>query len=73
MNKIINYFIPNKTKWIDIYCFDQSGNYKLLQMRINLKNNKKSFRIANMGFINDYTVKLKIYDAVLSNGILNDK
>jgi len=69
MKKIINYLFPNKSKWIDISMFDRDGHYKLIQMRIRLDNNKKEFRIANIGFINDSSVKEKIYESVLSNGI----
>ena len=69
MKKIINYLFPNKSKWIDISMFDRDGYYKLIQMRIRLDNNKKEFRIANIGFINDSSVKEKIYESVLSNGI----
>ena len=69
MKKIINYLFPNKSKWIDISMFDRDGYYKLIQIRIRLDNNKKEFRIANIGFINDSSVKEKIYESVLSNGI----
>lgn len=69
MKTILNYFFPKKTKWIDIQVYESSGYYKLIQMRYRLDNNKKEFRTANIGFVNDYTVKLKIYDAILSNGI----
>lgn len=72
MKKILNLFFPKKTKWIDIHVYDSSGYYKLIQMRYRLDNNKKEFRTVNIGFVNDYTVKLKIYNAVLSNGIKND-
>lgn len=57
---------PKKSKWIDIYMFEDSGKYKLIQMRYRLDNNKKEFRTASIGFVNDYTVKLKIYENVLS-------
>ena len=72
MKKILNYLFPKKSKWIDIYMFDRSGHYKLIQMRVRLDNNKKEFRIADIGFVNDFTVKLKIYESVLSNGIENN-
>lgn len=72
MKKIINYLFPNKSKWIDISMFDRDGYYKLIQMRIRLDNNKKEFRIANIGFINDSSVKEKIYESVLSNSIMNN-
>ena len=69
MKQILNYLFPKKTKWIDIQVYDSSGYYKLIQMRYRLDNNKKEFRTVNIGFVNDYTVKLKIYEAILSNGI----
>lgn len=72
MKQILNYFFPKKTKWIDIYMYDRNGHYKLIQMRIRLDNNKKEFRIANIGFINDSSVKEKIYESVLSNSIENN-
>ena len=53
------------SKWQDIGCFDVEGHYKLLQMRQHIGNNKKQFRQANIGFINDYTVRQKIYDYVM--------
>ena len=56
---------PKKSNWIDIYMFEDSGKYKLIQMRYRLDNNKKEFRTASIGFVNDYTVKLKIYENVL--------
>ena len=65
MQRILNYFFPKKSKWIDIYLYDDSGHYKLIQMRYRLDNNKKQFRTALIGFVNDYTVKQQIYDNVL--------
>lgn len=72
MKQILNYFFPKKTKWIDIYMYDRNGHYKLIQMRYTLDNNKKEFRTVDVGFVNDFTVKLKIYDAVLSNNLENN-
>jgi hypothetical protein len=62
---MIKIIFPKKSKWIDIYMFQNSGKYKLIQMRYRLDNNKKEFRIASIGFVNDYTVMLKIYENVL--------
>lgn len=64
--KIINYLFPKFSEWFDIGCYENSGKYKLLQMRYNLETNKKQFRSASMGFINDYTVKLSLYEKALS-------
>ena len=49
--KIKKLFFPEKSMWIDISCFDESGEYILLQMRFNLKNNKKEFRRLYMGCV----------------------
>ena len=65
MQRILNLFFPKKSKWIDIYMFDNNGYYKLIQMRYRLDNNKKQFRTTSIGFVNDYTVRQRIYDAVL--------
>lgn len=62
---VVRSIFPKKSKWIDIYMFEVSGKYKLIQMRYRLDNNKKEFRITSIGFVNDYTVKLKIYENVL--------
>ena len=67
MKKIINWLFPEKSKWIDIYCFNTGGYYKLIQMRHEIKTNKKEFRTAKIGFINDYTVKSLIYTNVLKS------
>lgn len=64
--KIINYLLPKKSQWFDIGCCETSGHYKLIQMRYNLETNKKEFRKVSMGFINDYTVKLSLYEKALS-------
>jgi hypothetical protein len=65
MERLINFIFPKKSKWIDVYMFETSGKYNLIQMRYRLDNNKKEFRTASIGFVNDYTVKSKIYNAVL--------
>lgn len=57
----IEWLFPKKSKWVDIGCFDRSGNYYLLQMRITIKNNKKHFRQAKMGFVNDWQNKEVIF------------
>ena len=62
---VMRSIFPKKSKWIDIYMFEESGKYKLIQMRYRLDNNKKEFRTASIGFVNDFTVKLKIYENVL--------
>lgn len=62
---VMRSIFPKKSKWIDIYMFEDIGKYKLIQMRYRLDNNKKEFRTASIGFVNDYTVKLKIYENVL--------
>lgn len=63
--KIKKLFFPEKSMWIDISCFDESGEYILLQMRFNLKNNKKEFRRLSMGFVNDSRVKPTIFEKVI--------
>ncbi len=65
LGAVMRSILPQKSKWIDIYMFEDSGKYKLIQMRYRLDNNKKEFRTASIGFVNDYTVKLKIYENVL--------
>lgn len=65
LGAVMRSIFPKKSKWIDIYMFEDSGKYKLIQMRYRLDNNKKEFRTASIGFVNDYTVKLKIYENVL--------
>jgi hypothetical protein len=65
LGAVMQSIFPKKSKWTDIYIFEDSGRYKLIQMRYRLDNNKKEFRIASIGFVNDYTVKLKIYENVL--------
>lgn len=68
MKTIINYLFPKKSQWFDIGTFESSGEYKLIQMRYNLDNNKKSFRVVSMGFVNDHAQRAKIYEKVLSIG-----
>ena len=65
IQNILNYLFPKKSKWVDIYMFEDNGRYKLIQMRHRLDNNKKEFRIASIGYINDNTVKSKIYENIL--------
>jgi hypothetical protein len=65
LGAVMRSIFPKKSKWIDISMFEDGGNYKLIQMRHRLDNNKKEFRTASIGFVNDYTVKLKIYENVL--------
>jgi hypothetical protein len=65
LGAIMRKLFPKRTKWIDIYMFESSGYYKLIQMRCRLDNNKKEFRTTSIGFINDPTVKLEIYERVL--------
>ena len=66
---IYNFLFPKKSKWIDIYMYENQGIYKLIQMRYRLDNNKKEFRIATIGFVNDYTVKPKICENVLHSSV----
>lgn len=65
MTNIIDWLFPKKTRWIDISCFERMGHIALVQMRIEIKTNKKEFRIAKIGFINDLTVRKQIYESVL--------
>ncbi len=67
MNIIIEFLFPEKSKWVDISCFENGGYYYLIQMRVTLKNNKKHFRVAKIGFINDHTQRARIYTGVLSS------
>lgn len=66
MEKLIKILFPDKSQWFDIGMFEDDGRYKLIQMRYVLKNNKKSFRVTSIGFVNDYTQKANIYNKVLS-------
>jgi hypothetical protein len=65
LGAVMRSIFPKKSNWIDISMFEDMGSYKLIQMRYRLDNNKKEFRTASIGFVNDYTVKLKIYENVL--------
>lgn len=62
MKKIKQFFFPEKSKWFDISCFECEGTYRLIQMRYRLDNNKKQFRIAKIGFVNDPSQKSGIYN-----------
>ena len=66
---IINYLFTKKTNWIDVGMFNHDGRYKLIQMRINTKNNKKEFRRVSLGWVNDYTAKQDIFKNTLNNNI----
>jgi len=66
MKKLIEFIRPQKSKWIDVAIFDSAGRYKLVQMRIQLNNNKKTFRVKQIGFINDYTIKNEMYKNILA-------
>lgn len=56
-----------KSKWIDVGVIEESGVYTLMQMRYTLDTNKKEFRKANIGFINQWgiTETKKICENVL--------
>jgi hypothetical protein len=66
--KIINYLFPKKSQWFDVGMFEHLGYYKIIQMRYVLSNNKKTFRVVNIGFINVYTQKVEIFKKSLSIG-----
>jgi len=61
------FFFPAKSKWIDVGMYEHSGYYKLVQMRYRLNNNKKEFRKASMGFINDPYNKEKLFSNTLKH------
>lgn len=44
MHKLLEYFFPKKSQWIDIAVSKYGTTYKLTQMRIVLNSNKKIFR-----------------------------
>jgi hypothetical protein len=70
MCKLWNLFKrKERTSWIDVGMFDSSGHYKLTQMRMVIESNKKEFRTVDLGFVNDYTTKLGIYDKVLKHNV----
>ncbi len=60
--KILNWLFPKKSKWVDIGCYERMGTYYLIQGRRIIYNNKKEFRTTTIGFINDYTEKVAIYN-----------
>ena len=66
MKQIKKWLFPEKTKWVDINCFDRCGHYYLIQMRQVIDSHKKQFRIAKIGFINDYVVRQSLFNIVLS-------
>ena len=55
----------NWSKWIDVGCYESSGHYFLIQMKYDTKTNKKIFRKAKMGFVNDYTKREGIFQNIL--------
>ncbi len=65
-----DFFFPKYTKWIDIQLYDSGGHYKLVQMKIRIRDNKKIFRTNTLGFINDYTVKYSIRQRILNTNVL---
>ena len=65
----LDFLFPKYTKWIDIQLYDSGGHYKLIQMKIRLRDNKKIFRTNTLGFINDYTVKDSIRQRILTTNI----
>ena len=46
---------------VDVGCFEVNGKYFLMQMQFDLDTNKKRFRRASMGWVNDYTSKAELY------------
>jgi hypothetical protein len=70
MKKLIEFLFPKKTNWVDVSPFEVSGVYYLLQMRTTIKTNRKEFRRAKMGFINDHSEKQTIYKNVLMDILL---
>jgi len=50
------------SKWIDVGCYEVSGYYFLMQMQFHLTTNKKRFRRAKMGWVNDYMSKPEIFE-----------
>lgn len=65
----LDFLFPKYTNWIDIQLYDSGGHYKLIQMKIRLRDNKKIFRTNTLGFINDYTVKDSIRQRILTTNI----
>ncbi len=66
----LDFIFPKYTKWKDIQLYDSDGHYKLVQMRIRVRDNKKIFRTTSLGFINDYTVKNSIRERILNTNVL---
>lgn len=66
MERILRFIFPEYSKWHDIEMFESSGHYNLIQMRYRIDNNKKEFRIAKIGFINDFSKKSEICRKVLA-------
>jgi hypothetical protein len=64
---LLQLIFPKKSAWQDLGLYEINGNYYLLQMRFRLDNNKKEFRKVHLAFVNDYTQKERIYNAVLDN------
>ena len=62
---IKSWFFKEKSMWIDLGLFDDSGRYYLIQMRFCIKSNKKEFRKTCLGFVNDHTQKQEIYQNCL--------
>lgn len=48
--------------------FEDTGRYKLVQLRYRLDNNRKEFRVACMGFVNDHKQRQALYDNTLAIG-----
>lgn len=67
MNTIHKWLFPEKSKWIDIACYDRMGHYYLIQMRYTIDTNRKEFRVAKIGFVNDYIRKPVIFANILSD------
>jgi hypothetical protein len=66
MKKIARFIFPEWEAWEDVSCYERSGRYILLQMRKRKKDNKKKFRRAKMGFINDFSSKGRIFERVIN-------
>jgi hypothetical protein len=50
------------SKWVDVGCFEVSGRYYLMQMQYDLETNKKRFRRAKMGWVNDYAHRPELFE-----------
>ena len=64
--KIINYLFPERTKWIDVGMFIESGKYKLTQMRSGIQTNKKEFRTIEISFVNNPTYFDDMKESILN-------